>query len=764
MPVRSLVFGSAVGTGWTDPDKALSLDGQAAVWPGGSSPVQWLRLTDASDRSLPLDTEVVGFRLTVTALGSGYTPPFGTMAQGWRGQTVDEGLSWPSWAQHGEDAYLAWDEDDATWYGEDDYSGTTGRAVSVAHDLGSPYQVTRVRTVFRYGQSQSYVARWAYSANGTDWAEVPFDEPHGFADPDTVYTDDRELEVPVTARYWRFRLQDGNEQGDQTRPRVHEFQLYDGPTRLTGGAGGDVVERLQVALTKDGSAPAGEVRTVSIGAGGGTYLVGAVDDLWGALWSPAEVGAATFGVVVRRADLAGETVASDRRVDHVALEVAFESVEGSLMPREFPLQKCLLGKESTHGVPVAPTVMLRSARLDLQPSEQIEEERFQGEVVPGVVRHGEQFSTGALAGVPCYNELGLVLRGLFGEPVTTNLGSGAFRHEFDFDPRGQSPMRTYTCEWGDQNFCERFAYVLINSLEVSTRRNEPPSLSGTAFARRMEFDDAPPAIAPGVSAVQTVTLTGSPTGGTFRLRFKGAETSDIAYNAGAAAVQSALQALSTVGSGNATVSGSAGGPWTVTFAGALAGVYQPLLERAANNLTGGTSPDVATAVTTLGGYTEYRPVPVEAAHLSVYSASTLAGLASGKLGSCFMADFAIAERHRPVYVLDDSLDSFKEATESDTAVTMRVLIEANSASAPLIAAYRDSAYRWLRAVWQSKVTIPGSSTPYRLEATMSAHVTSLGNRGDDQSIVAREFAFSARFEPSWGRALRLVLTNEVSAY
>ncbi len=46
---------------------------------------------------------------------------------------------------------------------------------------------------------------------------------------------------------------------------------------------------------------------------------------------------------------------------------------------------------------------------------------------------------------------------------------------------------------------------------------------------------------------------------------------NLPYNADGATVQSALQALSNVGSGNVTVSGAAGGPYTVTFTGALAG-------------------------------------------------------------------------------------------------------------------------------------------------------------------------------------------------
>ena len=73
-----------------------------------------------------------------------------------------------------------------------------------------------------------------------------------------------------------------------------------------------------------------------------------------------------------------------------------------------------------------------------------------------------------------------------------------------------------------------------------------------------------------VDEVQTVTLTGTPTGGTFTLTFGGYTTSSLAYNASAATVQTALRALTSIGGANVDVAGGAGGPYTVTFVGTLA--------------------------------------------------------------------------------------------------------------------------------------------------------------------------------------------------
>jgi hypothetical protein len=99
------------------------------------------------------------------------------------------------------------------------------------------------------------------------------------------------------------------------------------------------------------------------------------------------------------------------------------------------------------------------------------------------------------------------------------------------------------------------------------------------------------------SEVQTVTLTAA-TGGTFTLTLSGQTTGAIAYNAAASAVQTAIAALSNVGSGNVVVTGSDGGPYTVTFSNSLGN----LATMTATDSTTGTGHGVAVAsVSDTGG-------------------------------------------------------------------------------------------------------------------------------------------------------------------
>jgi hypothetical protein len=107
----------------------------------------------------------------------------------------------------------------------------------------------------------------------------------------------------------------------------------------------------------------------------------------------------------------------------------------------------------------------------------------------------------------------------------------------------------------------------------------------------------------GTSEVQTLTITGTPTGGTFALGFGGQVTAPINYNATATDVQTALRALSSIGSTGVTCTGGPlpGSAVTITFAGTLANTnVTTIATNGAGSLTGGTTPTSAVAVTTAG--------------------------------------------------------------------------------------------------------------------------------------------------------------------
>ncbi len=103
---------------------------------------------------------------------------------------------------------------------------------------------------------------------------------------------------------------------------------------------------------------------------------------------------------------------------------------------------------------------------------------------------------------------------------------------------------------------------------------------------------------------QQIAITGSPTGGTFTLTFGGQTTAAINWNDNAATVQTRLQALSSIGAGNALVTGGPGPgtPFIVEFAGTMAKTAEALITLQTNSLIQGG----AAWATITSGFTLFR--------------------------------------------------------------------------------------------------------------------------------------------------------------
>lgn len=143
--------------------------------------------------------------------------------------------------------------------------------------------------------------------------------------------------------------------------------------------------------------------------------------------------------------------------------------------------------------------------------------------------------------------------------------------------------------------------VLIPNRATSVKV-EVDVLSLIAFSSSVAVLSTTPA-----NAVQTIKALGVPTGGNIKVAFanKAATptTATITFGDTFGTIDTALEALTTIGTGGVTV---AGGPFgtadlTVTFDGAVfTGTEVPLIQVVTNALTGGTNPSAIITTTTAG--------------------------------------------------------------------------------------------------------------------------------------------------------------------
>jgi hypothetical protein len=162
--------------------------------------------------------------------------------------------------------------------------------------------------------------------------------------------------------------------------------------------------------------------------------------------------------------------------------------------------------------------------------------------------------------------------------------------------------------------------LMIPDPEIGGGRDVPDAyLGGVSWGGDLEFYTRFNALLPllnaamglkyvktpgGTNHVTTLTLTGAPTGGTFTLTYSSQTTAALPYNATAAQIQAALEALSNIGEGEVDVNGGpiTSAPVTITWMGTLVGVVtNPTVTP---SFTGGTTPTLTpTSSTTGAAYT-----------------------------------------------------------------------------------------------------------------------------------------------------------------
>lgn len=171
--------------------------------------------------------------------------------------------------------------------------------------------------------------------------------------------------------------------------------------------------------------------------------------------------------------------------------------------------------------------------------------------------------------------------------------------------------------------------------------------------------------------VQTVDLSGNadPTGGTWTLTILGEESSSLAYNASAVAVQAAIRALGFVGASEVTVS-KTGFVYTITFPAsvenvAAVSVYSdPLTSGGTIAVTVGTSTQ---GVTNQGKYGPYDPAATD-------------GRQTLSRGNCFVNNRTVKENGYVSDLQSGGASNHPQVFDGGTVWKPRVLMTAGTAS------------------------------------------------------------------------------------
>lgn len=322
---------------------------------------------------------------------------------------------------------------------------------------------------------------------------------------------------------------------------------------------------------------------------------------------------------------------------------------------------------------------------------------------------------------PDYGEMDILLNMMCGAPVVDTGTVGQVTNTYGLPLSGSRNITTYTAEFGVPEEAEQMRYGLLQELDITVTRANAPAIDGNANMIFLKPGKENVRMSAGTNEKQSVTITGSPTGGTFTLTFGSKTTGNIAFDATAADVQAALEALESIGEDNVICTG---GPLPteidVYFIGELASQSQALITADSTSLSGGTDPTVTVAQVTdgsAGTFTLDPALPMLPQHFSVRRATSLAGLATATpLGTVHKIAITHSGLANPFMFFDEGDITSDAHVDGDAPVHKITVSMANDVSGDCATLKADamnspSTPSW----WEIRAQHPDGVTQYKMQ-------------------------------------------------
>jgi len=385
-----------------------------------------------------------------------------------------------------------------------------------------------------------------------------------------------------------------------------------------------------------------------------------------------------------------------------------------------------------------------SMRLDPQPTIETDPFSAAGDAVPSLMPIVDDYSEGDVEGRADYETLPYILSSLFGAATISTPGGATNTRDWNWTWTGSgvTTAQTYLMNVGTIYQSENVPGAMFNGLTISGDR-EGMELSSSIWGMTLDPDVG----LGGYSAlVQTITLLGNPTGGTFDLYIP-FETEGLvvveglAFDADATALTAAIDGAMP-GSWEAAV---AGGPLpgtaTVTFSGGTGRVG--LMWGDEELLTGGDEAArevrVEPSGTPTDSATNIQPKPMFPLHWSIFMDNAWADLGETRLRHAYEMDMGFGdkyERTKPINRLRDS-DNYVEIADQDHTVTLNLAV--NRKQSRILKEVKEGQQKFVRLEAIGPEIESGFNYTYRQD--LSLFIEELGAGEELNNIYAREFTF-----------------------
>jgi hypothetical protein len=417
-------------------------------------------------------------------------------------------------------------------------------------------------------------------------------------------------------------------------------------------------------------------------------------------------------------------------------------------------QRTLLGLQTSANTPVAATTKLRNSSFSLSPQAEFNENRPEGERITASSTVNKEWTEISMQGQADYNELTYPLAMMFNYAAPSGTNEKTWTFESDMDCRDIS--KQFSLWKGDSCVRGDFTHDVQAQSGSLTFARDGITQDFTLIGKQLEK---------GVSQVQ-LSITGSPTGGTFTITYNEHTTTDLTYDDTAADIQAALIALADFTTGDIECLGGDLPSNTVTILVKNNDIVDADDFSTTDSLSGGTDPASAFADPT---ETEILLQSIEPADVDIYFADTQAGLdAADAAERNLQVTFNYNGKITPLFVLNSTYGtSWKEHIETLADIGVSFQVVADSEGEAFFDTMRDGDVKFMRIEAVGAVIgtdMGGTSTAnYTFSGDFAFLINSAPSFEDADGAYVNTWAGVIADDTTWGKGYSIELINAVAS-
>lgn len=431
-----------------------------------------------------------------------------------------------------------------------------------------------------------------------------------------------------------------------------------------------------------------------------------------------------------------------------------------------------IGVEHDYGVRVAATRRLPGVNISLNPQAEFQLFRARGFNIPTTSVPQKLWANGTWNGIADYNQMIYPLSGLIGlqttsEPSTPIGATNARSWLFAPVSSGADPLpKSFTIEEGDSDAVQVGEGLKFSSFGLEWT-NDASNMNGNLFAR---FPIDNEALTTKTDEEQQIAKSGTVTAGTFTITYSSQTTGNINFDATAAQIQTALEALSNLAPGDVVVSGGpiSTTPVVIIFQGTLKGTNVAQVTVDSTGLTGGGTYVPSTLIAGGADITSIAQSPVSRMHADIFVDDTFGAIGTTKVTQAYAGDFRIGDKVQPFWALNTDYPSFQSTVRLAPEVTCSFSTPHNSQSRALYNAVRSNPWKFVRLLATGNEIDTGVNNE-KIRVDVACKFGNPEKQEDANGVFGYKFNFnslhSAAFtsEHAAGAAYEIELVNSLTA-